>query len=391
MIHIFDTAIAKEHGVNEAILLHNLSYWQSRNRLNNKNFFNGKYWTYNTTKAFTGIFEYWSESQIKRILKRLEDKELIISSNFNKLGFDRTKWYSVCQNCQMHSTESSNATDGIVQPIPDSKHINKHNKDISKDTSKNNSDNALFPVSNEKFNKQFCLDYQQDLIPLQLFLDWINYRWSIKRPYKTIRGLKAFLKKLESMENREMMVNTAMDREYTDIHAIALTETAPEGKKSDKDIDWLAQERGIDYSTLKTVIEEFDEKFHLLHNSYKPGRKETLETDKQFFVNSCLCDEIFYPDIITKAVNSISALLAWEKTCKLMNSACKDSKLNFIPEWKTFKNWVTARGWELEPKTGEQVNTGKYLPLDAEYYAIQPVGMKDSEFFELSDDHPGVE
>lgn len=116
MSHIFNEFIAAEHGVNEAIMLENLMYWQKTNKANNNNFFDGRHWTFNSVKAFTEIFPYWSQDQIKRILKSLETKELIVSGNFNKSSYDRTKWYSVNRIHQLAIPANGECEDR--QPIP---------------------------------------------------------------------------------------------------------------------------------------------------------------------------------------------------------------------------------------------------------------------------------
>ena len=69
MNHSFNAEIADMYGVNEAILIENIYYWVSKNKANGKHYHDGKYWTYNSTKAFSELFYYWSESQIERIIK----------------------------------------------------------------------------------------------------------------------------------------------------------------------------------------------------------------------------------------------------------------------------------------------------------------------------------
>ena len=52
---LFDEQIATAYGLPEAVLLNDIMYWEKHNRLNGRNFFNGRYWTYNTFKAFVEI------------------------------------------------------------------------------------------------------------------------------------------------------------------------------------------------------------------------------------------------------------------------------------------------------------------------------------------------
>lgn len=124
MNHSFNVDIAKKYGVELAIILENMQWWISKNKANKKHFYEGRYWTYNSVKAFSELFPYWSVHQIGRYLRRLENEELIISGNFNKAGYDHTKWYSVndnliLQNCNIECTEMHNPFSENAQPIPD--------------------------------------------------------------------------------------------------------------------------------------------------------------------------------------------------------------------------------------------------------------------------------
>lgn len=94
MQHHFDVEIAQEHGLDLAVLIHHFQFWIGKNAANNRNLFEGRYWTHNTQEALEIIFPYWSRSQIKRKLKKLEDEKLFVTGFFNKSGFDRTKWYA---------------------------------------------------------------------------------------------------------------------------------------------------------------------------------------------------------------------------------------------------------------------------------------------------------
>ena len=93
--HMFDTKVAKRLGIVEAVLLHNIQFWIDKNRVNEKHFYKGRYWTYNSAKAFSELFEYLSDRQISRALKQLVDDGWLIKDNFNANPFDRTNWYAL--------------------------------------------------------------------------------------------------------------------------------------------------------------------------------------------------------------------------------------------------------------------------------------------------------
>ena len=125
MQHSFDIDIAKEYGILEAIFLNHLQFWIEKNRANETNFFDGEYWTYNSTRAFNELFPYVSERQIKNALKNLRDNEVIKVGNYNTVAYDRTLWYaftekgkSIVQKCTMDGAKMSNGYTENVQPIP---------------------------------------------------------------------------------------------------------------------------------------------------------------------------------------------------------------------------------------------------------------------------------
>jgi hypothetical protein len=93
--HSFMVEDAVKHGVEKAIIIQHLRYWLRKNKANRVNFALGYWWTYNSTKAFAEIFPYLSEKSIQRWLLELEKEKVLISGNFNKTKFDRTKWYSI--------------------------------------------------------------------------------------------------------------------------------------------------------------------------------------------------------------------------------------------------------------------------------------------------------
>lgn len=97
MQYSFDVEMAEKIGVNEAIMLNNFVFWLKSNKANEKNFFDGSYWTYNSQKAFTELFPFWNELQIKRILKSLVEQGILAVGNYNKNPFDRTNWYSLTE------------------------------------------------------------------------------------------------------------------------------------------------------------------------------------------------------------------------------------------------------------------------------------------------------
>lgn len=162
MEHHFDIEVAKKVGVNAAVIFKNICCWVEKNAANEKHFYDGYYWTYNSVKAFNSLFPYLTPRQIRTALDKLENDGFIKSGNYNKSSHDRTKWYCIAR--QFDLSEMSNGFDTNVKPIPD----NKLN---------NNTDNKRFK---EKINKKEKFNFKKSLLDLgveeQYIDDWLKVR-----------------------------------------------------------------------------------------------------------------------------------------------------------------------------------------------------------------------
>lgn len=143
MQHHFDVELAKQYGIVEAVLLNHFEYWIELNRANGKNYFEGRYWTFNSMKAFSEIFPYLSEKKIRNALKNLQDAGLILTGNFNKSAYDRTLWYafsdlaeSILPKRQMEVAEKANQNSQKGEPIPDNNPVDEPDNSIIFDSAK---------------------------------------------------------------------------------------------------------------------------------------------------------------------------------------------------------------------------------------------------------------
>ena len=110
-VYQFDTEIAAQYGVDQAIMIWNFQYWIEHNEHNGMHFHDGRFWTYNSVDAFTKTFPFWSKGQIRRILNSLIDAGVLMTGNFNQSARDRTTWYAFTdefQKQQMHLSKSTN-------------------------------------------------------------------------------------------------------------------------------------------------------------------------------------------------------------------------------------------------------------------------------------------
>ena len=136
MTYQFDANIAALYGVDESIMIYNLSFWIRKNEANGKHFHDGRFWTYNSIEAFTKLFPFWTARQIRRILKSLEEKGVIVTGNYNTSAYDRTTWYafgdSFLQKGQKHFTETSNGNDETGKSYNDKETDMKPNDEPNK-------------------------------------------------------------------------------------------------------------------------------------------------------------------------------------------------------------------------------------------------------------------
>lgn len=188
MINSFDTDIALDVGLNAAILYRNIQYWCEKNRTNGMNEHDGHFWTYNSVKAFCIQFPYMSEKQIRSALKDLEKKGYIISGNYNKSAYDRTKWYadiraemsdSICPESQMENEKKANEIAQEGEPIPYINTDKKPDKDIYVcDTPKKNT--RFVPPTLEEV-EAYCFERQNSVDP-QKFVDYYTSNgWKVGR------------------------------------------------------------------------------------------------------------------------------------------------------------------------------------------------------------------
>lgn len=144
MEHQFNVDIARQFGIEEAIIIQNLFYWIDKNAANKVHEYDGYYWTYNSTDAFTKQFPYMKKSTIYRVLQKLEKEGVIKKGNYNKNHFDRTCWYAfteygmdVLQKCNIDVAKMKNGNCKNETPIPYNNTNNKQEETINIVSKKN--------------------------------------------------------------------------------------------------------------------------------------------------------------------------------------------------------------------------------------------------------------
>lgn len=215
--HFFDTDIACEYGMCEAVIFQNLVYWIEKNEANERHFYDGRYWTYNSVKAFGNLFPYLSKKKIANALVHLEEEGLIVTGNYNKSAYDRTKWYGLTDKGKrllqkvnsispfgiMEEPEKENGFTENGKPIPDN---NTYNKQTNKNT-----DNKTSKDTRTLFDT-LCGNYNISDFLLTKVSEWITYKVERKEGYKE-QGMKSLLKQIEKNANQygDMAVSDLID------------------------------------------------------------------------------------------------------------------------------------------------------------------------------------
>ena len=103
----------KKYGIIEAVIIQQIRNWTMYNEKSQsqQHYQDEHWWCYGSMckwEELTGI----SKNTLKKKFKSLEDNNIIISGNFNKLPFDRTKWYRLNPSTHMVKSIVSNRPNG---------------------------------------------------------------------------------------------------------------------------------------------------------------------------------------------------------------------------------------------------------------------------------------
>lgn len=261
MEHHFNTDIAKEYGVNCAILISNISYWIHKNQCDNRHYYDGRYWTYISRQGMVKMFPYLSEKQIGYALQKLIDNDIIIVGNYNKNTFDRTKWYSFTDtgidliydltkgNARFDKRATSNDTKGNVRfdkraTCIDS-NINNNIYTNRKPDIKPDNKGAKAPV--DEIFKDIDFDFDKNLIPA--LLEFAKMRKSIKKPltpYAMKLAVAQLLKMSPDVKTQTAIVNQSICNCWQGLFPLKAEEKKGQAPLTEmtptKDIDELEKE-----------------------------------------------------------------------------------------------------------------------------------------------------
>lgn len=237
MYHFFDIELAQKYGCNEAIILTNILYWLQKNYENNKHIYDGRVWTYNSRKAFLGLFPYWSDKQIYRILQSLIEQGAVQTGNYNEDKRDRTLWYSVNDDLMGRCILPNRTTHCPEQDSPLSQNgqcillYDTDNKQQIINTDKNILP-PIIPLKGEspkkpkadfkKLADDFVATIEEDDWR-ELIAYWLDYKIDVKKPLKCHKSLAMFANRLKKesggdIERARAFIDRAVSQGWQDIH-----------------------------------------------------------------------------------------------------------------------------------------------------------------------------
>ena len=217
----FDSEIAEQFSVEEAIFVHCIHWWCWKNECNGKNFADGYYWTYNTAKALSKLFPFWSVGQINRIIKKCEEHGLILTRTNNKKAMDKTRNFtisdfvkSIYRNRQMDLSESEKPFAEIEK---------SYNEQLVTTVSNTVKQPEPFDCLNKELRKQALSFVGDDDKLLEALDGFCQMRSKRKKPIQTQRQLKLLIHRLEDYSKGRhdvmcMMLDISTENSWTSIY-----------------------------------------------------------------------------------------------------------------------------------------------------------------------------
>lgn len=133
MIYHFDGDVAEKFGTDCATFISHMQYWIAKNAANERHFYEGRYWTYNSLSALERLFPFWTRRQIERIIRDLKKAGVLLTGHYSKNSYDRTTFYSIDESrLPIHQTVKSISPNGEMD-LPDNGNDISPNGEIIKE------------------------------------------------------------------------------------------------------------------------------------------------------------------------------------------------------------------------------------------------------------------
>ncbi|MDS3840603.1 DnaD domain protein [Staphylococcus hominis] len=222
--------LATEIGLNEAIVLQQMHYWINKSNHIHDN----KRWIYNSYKEWEQHFPFWSNATIRRTISSLEKQELVLVGNYNKAGFDKTKWYSinystlegvskrVAQNEQTSCSKRANA-------VAQNEQTNTRDYTENTSDSRHTQSNIYEYITKELENIQNSMQFEK-----------LSYEIDLAKDIEIVKIATDYTKQKQKGINYLVTVLKNWNNEGVDTKEKALAKVTPKKKKSNETEDVFA-------------------------------------------------------------------------------------------------------------------------------------------------------
>jgi hypothetical protein len=156
----------------EAKVLQQIHYWLCINTRGKKGIVDGVTWVYITYEKLAEQLAMQNMKTAQRAVKRLESLGILISDNFNRVKYDKTKWYRIDYD-RLEKLLESNV--GLRRPYLI--HVDKMSKPIHKNKEESNEENKMDLLSKknqypktiilivDNYINQMYIRYKKELHP----------------------------------------------------------------------------------------------------------------------------------------------------------------------------------------------------------------------------------
>ena len=222
--------LATEIGLNEAIILQQMHYWINKSNHIHDN----KRWIYNSYKEWEQHFPFWSNATIRRTISSLEKQELVLVGNYNKAGFDKTKWYSINYStlegvskrfAQNEQTSCSKRANAVVQ------NEQTNTRDYTENTSdsRHTQSNIYEYITKELENIQNSMQFEK-----------LSYEIDLLKDIEIVKIATDYTKQKQKGINYLITILKNWNNEGVDTKEKALAKVTPKKKKSKETEDVFA-------------------------------------------------------------------------------------------------------------------------------------------------------
>ena len=222
--------LATEIGLNEAIILQQMHYWINKSNHIHDN----KRWIYNSYKEWEQHFPFWSNATIRRTISSLEKQELVLVGNYNKAGFDKTKWYSINYStlegvskrfAQNEQTSCSKRADAVAQ------NEQTNTRDYTENTSdsRHTQSNIYEYITKELENIQNSMQFEK-----------LSYEIDLLKDIEIVKIATDYTKQKQKGINYLITILKNWNNEGVDTKEKALAKVTPKKKKSKETEDVFA-------------------------------------------------------------------------------------------------------------------------------------------------------